>query len=449
MTKSLCTMPNSVLTSTTAATHLSVSSGPAWLKAICISYDMDKWCTKLCATVGSLGIREDNGLLYMGDCLVILRTPEIREGIFWLAHDALGHFGFDKSYAAIRDAYYWPNMHKELEQMYVPSCEDCQRNKSSTRRPPGPLHPLPVPHNRCDSIVIDFIGPLPEDDGFNCLATVTDCLNSDIRLIPTRTDVSAEEFASQFFDHWYCENGLPLNIVSDRDKLFISSFWKALHRLTGVKLKMSSAYHPQTDSSSECSNKTVIQALRYHVSCNQRGWVRALPCVHFCIMNMVNESMGFSPFQLKIGRSPRLIPPLFESSLADDNSAEADRASILIRQIETNVLEAKDNLFLTKVNQAALANRTRGNEIIYSVGDKVLLLTFHRRRDYMQCGDHRVTKFMVRFDGPYSVLHAYPEFSAYTLDLPDSMKIFATFHSSLLKPWHENDASLFPSRSHS
>ena len=54
-----------------------------------------------------------------------------------------------------------------------------------------------------------------------------------------------------FFDKWYCENSLPTDIVSDRDKLFISKFWKALHKLMGVKLKLSTAYHPQNDDVSE------------------------------------------------------------------------------------------------------------------------------------------------------------------------------------------------------
>ncbi len=53
---------------------------------------------------------------------------------------------------------------------------------------------------------------------------------------------------------------------------------------------------------------------------------------------------------------------------------------------------------------------------------------------------------MVRFDGPFKILHAYPESSVYTLDLPDSMRIFPTFHSSLLKPFVPNDSTLFPSR---
>jgi len=66
-----------------------------------------------------------------------------------------------------------------------------------------------------------------------------------------RTDIMAEDLALVFFNNWYCENGLPKEIISDRDKLFVSKFWQALHKLTGVKLKLSSAYHPETDGSSE------------------------------------------------------------------------------------------------------------------------------------------------------------------------------------------------------
>ena len=106
---------------------------------------------------------------------------------------------------------------------------------------------------------------------------MTDHIGTDIRIIPTRTDLNTEGLALLFFDNWYCENGLPCDIVSNHDKLFISHFWKALTKLTGVSLKMSTAYHPETDGSSEHSNKTINQSIRYHVQRNQMGWVRALP----------------------------------------------------------------------------------------------------------------------------------------------------------------------------
>lgn len=120
----------------------------------------------------------------------------------------------------------------------------------------------------------------------------------------------------------------------------------------------------------------------------------------------------------------------------------------LIERIDVDVMEAQDNLLLAKTQQALHADRARGPEIVYKVGDQVLLSTFHRRREYMQRGDRRVAKFMVRFDSPYTVLQAWPDSSVYTLDLPPHDNTFPTFHSSLLRPFVRNDNALFPSRAH-
>ncbi|KAI9061234.1 hypothetical protein FKP32DRAFT_1576366, partial [Trametes sanguinea] len=70
-------------------------------------------------------------------------------------------------------------------------------------------------------------------------------------------------------------------------------------------------------------------------------------------------------------------------------------ASDLLVQIETNTMEAQDNLVLAKLVQAQAANRSRGPDLQFAVGERVLLSTFYRRRDYMQRGNHRIAKFMV------------------------------------------------------
>ena len=86
--------------------------------------------------------------------------------------------------------------------------------------------------------------------------------------------IDAPKLAELFFNGWFCKDGLPDKLVSDRDKLFLSRFWSCLHDLTGVNLKMSTAYHPETDGSSERTNKTVGQAIRFgikrdgHVPCH-------------------------------------------------------------------------------------------------------------------------------------------------------------------------------------
>jgi hypothetical protein len=427
---------------------LSISADSSFLKEIQAGYLVDPWVKSLASASESIpGLKLTNGLWYVGDRLIIPRTQHVRETLFRLAHDVLGHFGFDKTYATLRTSYYWPNMRKDLEAGYVPSCADCQRNKSSTAKPIGPLHPLPVPDNRGDSVAIDFIGPLPPDEDMDYMVTFTDRLGSDIRLVPCKSSITAPELASLFFKEWYCENGLPSDIISDRDKLFVSSFWKALHRLTGTKLKMSTAYHPETDGASERTNKTVNQCLRFFVERNQRGWVKALPLIRFNIMNTVNKSTGFSPFHLRMGRSPRLIPPFVPTSTSASSPADI-QATEIIKQLEITSMEAQDNLLRAKISQSVQTNKSRSLIFPFKIGDRVRLSTFNRRREYKTSGDKRVAKFMPRFDGPYTILNTDASHSTVTLDLPNSPNIYPVFHTSEILPFHENDPDLYPSREH-
>ena len=92
-------------------------------------------------------------------------------------------------------------MCRDLIEAYIPGCVDCMCNKSPTTPPSGPLHPLPVPDQRGDSFAINFVGPLPEDNGFNMLVTMTDQLGADIRFMPCHDSITALEFTSLFFDH--------------------------------------------------------------------------------------------------------------------------------------------------------------------------------------------------------------------------------------------------------
>jgi hypothetical protein len=75
-------------------------------------------------------------------------------------------------------------------------------------------------------------------------------------------------------------------------------------QLSGIKQKTSTSYHPEIDGASEQTNKTTVQCLHYYVKQNQKGWARALPKVHFDIMNTINASTGLLGFELKSGHCP-------------------------------------------------------------------------------------------------------------------------------------------------
>lgn len=225
-----------------------------------------------------LELKFENRLLFVGGQLIIPRYKDLWEQLSRLAHDHLRHFGGEKTYKSLRKDFYWPRMRKNLLNAYIPGCGPCQWNKSSTAKLPGPLHPLPIPDRRFDSVAINFVGPLPLDDGFDAIVTMMDWLGADFQIAACKTTMTVEEFVNMFFDKWYCENGCPLEIISDRDKIFISNFWKALMRLAGIKHKLLMAYHPETDGASERTNKTLV----HHVE------RKVLPKVRFDMMSTVN-----------------------------------------------------------------------------------------------------------------------------------------------------------------
>lgn len=137
-----------------------------------------------------------------------------------------------------------------------------------------------------------------------------------------------------------------------------------------------------------------------------------------------------------------MVPP-------DPNSHPTDfEALSFLDRIHSDVSDARDNLLASKVDQARFANRDRRPDPPLSVGDKVMLSTKHRKNEFKRTGDNRAAKFFPRYDGPYTITKAFPDFSAYTLDLPSHLRIFPTFHISELKPYVPNDADLFPQRTH-
>ena len=105
------------------------------------------------------------------------------------------------------------------------------------------------------------------------------------------------------------------------------------------------------------------------------------------MLNTVNASMGFSGFQLKMGHSPRLVPPVLDLLLMElSGTKEAVDTASLIEEIAVNVQDAKDALAAAKISQAYYANAHCGVEDVYVVGDLVMLSMFNHQHEYKKKG---------------------------------------------------------------
>jgi hypothetical protein len=136
-----CALAHTRHAKTVAGGTLEVSADAEMLEQIIRGYTEDEFCKQLTQDIetGSIeGARMEDELLYVGKHLVIPRDAQLRELFFSLAHDTLGHFGFNKSYEALRDSYYWPNMRRDLEKAYIPGAWSASETKTGHRNQTDP-----------------------------------------------------------------------------------------------------------------------------------------------------------------------------------------------------------------------------------------------------------------------------------------------------------------------
>jgi len=160
-----------------------------------------------------------------------------------------------------------------IVQDYVRACSVCQRNKVEHMNPAGLLQPLPVPSAVWHDVSMDFVEALPKVGGKSVILTVVDRFSKYAHFIPLGHPYTAESVARVFFAEVVRLHGIPASIVSDRDPVFTSAFWKALFAASGTKLLMSSAFHPQTDGQTEAVNKAIGMYLRCLTGDRPRQWL--------------------------------------------------------------------------------------------------------------------------------------------------------------------------------
>ena len=197
---------------------------------------------------------------------------------------------------------------KAFVKEYVAGCAICQQTKTITQRNQPLLQPImpegcPLPF-AIMSVV--FVVKLPKSKGSDTILTVTDqgCTKAVI-LVPCREDMGAETIAELFKEWVFPYTGIPMQLISDRDTRFTSSWFKKLCRMLGVTQNLSMAYHPQTDGQSERMNQTMEGLLRIFCNRQVNDWVEWLPVVQYIINSRPSSTTKEVPYKLWMGYIPR------------------------------------------------------------------------------------------------------------------------------------------------
>ncbi|PNX81711.1 transposon Tf2-1 polyprotein [Trifolium pratense] len=386
------------------------------------------------------GFTIKGGILFYKNRLVISAKSPMIDDLLKDFHSSPsgGHSGYLRTYRRMAGTLYWQGMMKRVQE-FIKACDTCQRQKYAATTPSGLLQPLPIPGLVWSEISMDFITNLPKSNGYEAILVVVDRLSKYSHFVPLKHPFTARSIASIFVKEIVRLHGVPESILSDRDPLFVSIFWKELFKLLGTVLKMSSAYHPQTDGQTEVVNRCLESYLRCFIADQPKSWAHWIPWAELWYNTTFHISTGFTPFEVVYGRKPPVLVHFLEGETRVEAVAQE------LRDRDEALRQLKFNLQNAQAQMKVQADKKR-KDVKFEVGDWVFLkLRPHRQQSVVQ----RIhQKLAPRFFGPYQIIKKVGSV-AYKLQLPTTSKIHPTFHVSQLKkavgnytPTNELPASL-------
>ena len=247
----------------------------------------------------------DDGHLYYKGRMYI--PPEACHTLVSSLHSSstLGHAGRFRTKTFLERNFWWPRLSTYVNQ-FIEGCATCQQNKVNTHPTTPPLNPIPsslaLPFKQ---ISVDLVMDLPEVRGKDSILVVVDHgLTKGVIIIPCSKMIDAMGIAKLFFSHVFKRFGLHDSLISDRGPQFASTFARELAKLLQYDVKLSSAYHPQTDGQTERTNQEIEMYLRIFCANNPKTWLDFLPTAEFQHNSAPHHSTRTSPFNLLMGYEP-------------------------------------------------------------------------------------------------------------------------------------------------
>lgn len=301
----------------------------------------------------------------------------LRTQIVQRIHDSplAGHPGRTLTRDLVSREYAWPGLSDFVNRL-VGNCQTCGKGALWREQKRGLLKPLPIPERLWQELAMDFITELPPSgsEGFTSILGITDRLSKAQVLIPM-TEITAEAVATALFRHVFSHHGLPHAIVSDRGPQFTSQFWGIICQQLGIKRRLSTAFHPETDGAQERNNQEIERYLRTFTAYLQDDWASLLPVAQLTLCNRTSASTGVSPFFLNHGYHLDLLGNASEPSDNPLGSAHspATLGQLWLEKRRDAITFAQASLGAAQESQERHANRGRQLAEAFKVGDRVWL----------------------------------------------------------------------------
>ncbi|GJW61985.1 putative reverse transcriptase domain-containing protein [Tanacetum coccineum] len=293
------------------------------------------------------------------------------------------HPGSNKMYQDLMKLYWWPNMKAEIA-IYVSKCLTCAKVKAEYQKPSGWLVQPVIPVWKWENITMDFVTKLPKMmSGQDTIWVIVDRLTKSAHFLPMKETDSREKLTRQYLKEVVSRHGVPVSIISDRDK----------------------------------------DILRACVIDFRKGWDRHLPLVEFSYNNSYYTSIKAAPFEALYSQKCR--SPICWAEVGDAQLTGPE----IVHETTEKIIQIKKRIQAAQDRQKSCADKRR-KPLEFKVGDKVMLKV-SPWKGVIRFGKRG--KLNPRYIRPFKIL-AKVGTLAYRLELPEQLsRVHSTFHVSNLK----------------
>ncbi|KAH9801189.1 hypothetical protein KPL71_000934 [Citrus sinensis] len=186
-------------------------------------------------------------------CAAEGEIPHILESYHAAAYE--GHFcGHRTAAKVLQSSYYWPTIFKDIYE-FVKYCDRCQRTGNITSR-----HEMPLTNILEVEVFyvwgIDFMGPFPLSFGNLYILIAVDYVSKWVEAAALPTN-NAKVVVAFLQKNIFSRFGTPRAIISDEGTHFYNKIFDAAMVKYGVRHKVATAYHPQSNGQAEVSNREI------------------------------------------------------------------------------------------------------------------------------------------------------------------------------------------------